>query len=102
MAFGDDCKGYGLKSDNLILRPDGTFDQIVVANDGRRFEGDAQHWDFVAPDSIQFDKRRNFFTDQNYKDLVGVPEFESLIVKFGSPPTILLDPGSDCFYTKTQ
>ena len=102
MFFGDDCRGYGLKSDVLLLRPDGTFDQVVVANDGREFRQLGQRWEFEPPDSVVFDRRRDFFTDQRYKELVGVPERESLIVKFESPPTILINPDSDCLYTKTQ
>jgi hypothetical protein len=102
MIFGSDCKDYGLKSDTLVLRPDGTLDQLVVAQDGRRFESVGQHWEFSAPSSIQLNQRRNFFARQNYKELVGVPEFEVLIVKFDSPPTILIHPDSDCFYTKTK
>lgn len=102
MVFGSDCKGYGLKSDNLSLRVDGTFDQVVVAQDGRRFESLGQHWKFSPPNSIELNKRRNFFTTQNYKELIGVSEFEVLIVKFDPPLSILLHPDSDCFYAKTQ
>ena len=102
MVFGDDCKGYHLKSDNLVLHADGTFDQFVLAQDGRRFDSRGQHWRFLPPNSIELSKRRNFFTTQNYKDLVGVPEFEVLIVKFDDPSAILLHPDSDCFYTKQE
>jgi hypothetical protein len=84
------------------LRSNGTFDQIVVAQDGRRFESVGQQWRFSAPNSIELRQRRNFCTKQNYKDLIGTPEFEVLIVKFDSPPMILVSPDSDCFYTKTK
>jgi len=100
--FGNDCKGYQLKSDNLVLHPDGTFDQIVVAKDGKRFDSLGQHWRFLPPDSIELRKRRNFFTAQDYKELVGVPELEVLIVKSDAHPAILLHPDSNCFYTKEK
>ena len=102
MVFGSSCKNYGLKSDTLVLHSDGTFDQFTVAQDGRRFEATDQHWKFSAPNSIELDQRRNFFTTQRYQTLVGVPEFESIIVEFTSPPTIVFNPDSDCFYTKTE
>jgi hypothetical protein len=102
MVFGSDCKDYGLKTDTLVLRSDGTFDQYTVAQDGRHFETIGQHWKFTPPSSIELDRRRNFFTTQHYKDLVGAPEFESIIVEFSSPPTIVFNPDSDCFYTKTE
>jgi hypothetical protein len=101
MVFGSDCKDYGLQSDTLVLRSDGTFDQLVVAQDGRRFEATGQHWKFTPPNSIELDRRRNFFTPQRYKDLVGVPEFESIIAEFTSTPSIVFNPDSDCFYAKT-
>jgi hypothetical protein len=102
MVFGSDCKDYGLKSDTLVLHSDGTFDQYTVAEDGRQFETRAQHWKFTPPSSIELDQRRTFFTTQHYKNLVGVPEFESIIVKFSSPPSIAFNPDSDCFYMKTE
>ena len=58
MVFGDDCKGYHLKSDNLVLHADGTFDQFVLAQDGRRFDSRGQHWRFLPPNSIELSKRR--------------------------------------------
>jgi len=102
MVFGNSCKDYGLKSDTLVLHSDGTLDQFTVAQDGRRFEATGQHWKFSPPNSIELDQRRNFFTTQRYKDLLGVPEFESIIVEFSSPPSIVFNPDSDCFYTKTE
>jgi hypothetical protein len=102
MFFGSACKDYGLRSDTLVLRSDGTFDQYTVAQDGRQFETKGQHWKFTPPSSIELDQRRNFFTAQRYKDLVGVSEFESIIVEFSSPPSIVFNPDSDCFYTKTE
>src|SRR5579864_7309826 len=102
MVFGRECKDYGLKSDTLVLHADGTFDQVVIAQDGRHFDATGQHWKFLPPHSIELNQRRNFFTTQNYKNLVGVPEFESIIVEFSSPPSIVFNPDSDCFYTKTQ
>lgn len=102
LVFGSDCKDYGLKSDTLVLHPDGTFDQITVTQDGRRFDAMGQHWKFSPPKSIELNQRRNFFTAQHHKDLVGTPEFESIIVEFSSPPSIVFNPDSDCFYTKTE
>ena len=102
MVFGNDCKDYGLKSDTLVLHSDGTFDQFTVAQNGRRFDATGQHWKFSAPKVIELDQRRNFFTTQRYKNLVGVPESESIIVEFTSPPSIIFNPDSDCFYTKTE
>src|ERR1700692_835620 len=98
MVFGSDCKDYGLKSDTLVFHANGTFDQSVIAQDGRHFDVTGQHWKFVPPNSIELDKRRNFFTTQRYQDLVGIPEFKSIIVEFSSPPSIVFNPHSDCFY----
>jgi hypothetical protein len=102
LIFGHDCQGYGIKSDNLLLRSDGTFDQIVAADDGRRFESLGQKWGFMPPSSIAFDRLRNFLVPQYQKELVGAPEYAVLAVQFTSPPTVLIHPHSDCFYAKER
>jgi hypothetical protein len=102
MVFGDDCNAYGIRSDTLVLRSDGTFDQFIVAQDGRRFDATGQRGKFSVPNSIELNERRNFSTSQRYKKLVSIPEFEVLLVKFDSPPATLVHPDSDCFYTRAK
>ena len=102
LLIRSDCSGYGLKSDTLSLRSDGTFDQRVTAVDGRHFDATGEHWKFVPDHSIELAKRRDFFTSQNHDTLVGLAQEEVLIVEFGSPSVILLNPNSDCSYRKSS
>jgi hypothetical protein len=61
-----------------------------------------QHWKFSPPKSIELNQRRNFFTAQHHKDLVGTPEFESIIVEFSSPPSIVFNRTPTVFVQKPK
>jgi hypothetical protein len=102
LVFGSDCSGYGLGSDELVLRSDGTFDQHVSAKDGRHADWMGQHWRYLPKNSIEFDQRRNFLNSQNSSTLVGVPETEVLLLDLRGSPQILLNPKSDCLYEKAR
>ncbi len=102
LVWGHDCRDYGLKSDTLVLHPDGTLEQHVIAKDARRWDSVGERWKYIGDNAVSFDVRRNFFTSQTYDKLIGLPEGEVLIVHFETPPVILLDPDSDCFYKKVR
>jgi hypothetical protein len=98
------CSEYGIKSDQLILRPDGTFDQHIIPNNGKRIDTKEQHWQYQSDGNtghISLDKRVESFTPE-YSGSQGVGIFETLIVEFKSEPVIVLHPDSDCVYSKTQ
>ena len=101
VVFGHDCRDYHIKSDTLDLNADGTFTQSVVADDGRTYRSGLEHWTYRYPNSIELDRRRDFLVSQINRDLVGTPELESLIVRSGYPPVIVLNPHSDCMYAKS-
>lgn len=109
-----DCKDYPIQSDIMILHPDGTFDQHTVTKDGRRIDSLGQHWAYMEKDSVSLDKRRDWdiHSDPSLRgtnretsspaDQAGRAELQVLIVQFGSPPVILINPDSDCVYVKTK
>jgi hypothetical protein len=99
------CQDYGVKSDILILHPDGTFDQHVVLNDGKQLDAAAQRWRYNADGNtchVALDKRLEFFVPEHFGTSggAGVPTLEVLLVEDGSPPVIVLHPDSDCVYSK--
>jgi len=99
------CNQYGVKSDALTLHADGTFDQQVIFDDGKRVSASAQHWDYNADGShghIALDKRLEFFEPELTQAKKGgsAGMFEVLLVDFQYEPVILLNPDSDCVYGK--
>lgn len=102
MVLGHDCQDYHIKSDTLNLNADGTFIQVVVADDGRTCRSGVEHWTYRYPSSIEFNRRRDFLVSQTSRDLVGTPEFEILVVQYSSPPVIVLNPHTDCAYAKSR
>jgi hypothetical protein len=93
----------------LVLRPDGTFDQTVISNDGKRMYATGQHWQYY-PDKdrahIWLDKRLEFFIPEAFGKQrgEGVLASEMLIVELesGGEPVIVLNPDWDCVYAKVE
>jgi|HubBroStandDraft_6_1064221.scaffolds.fasta_scaffold444506_1 hypothetical protein len=114
LQMGDGCADYPIRSDTLVLRPDGTFDEHTVAKDGRALDSVGQNWEYLEENSISLDKLRNwdFQTDPSHPSSrgngissdgpEGIIELQVLIVQFGNPPVILINPHSDCVYVKTK
>ena len=108
------CENYPIRSDTLVLHPDGTFDQHTGAKDGTLLDSFGQHWAYMERNAISLDKRRDWdpHVDPSLKgskstrlssnDPAGITELQVLIVQFGSPPVILISPNSDCVYVKTK
>jgi hypothetical protein len=84
-------------SDELILNSDGTFDQHLRLTNGQTYNSTANRWSFAPAHNISLDSRWNFPADR----ATPVRESESLIVEFTQPPSILIDPDSNCFYSKS-
>ncbi len=102
------CDQYGLKSDTMVIRPDGTFDQAVATNDDHSISQNGQHWQYF-PDKdrgdISLDKRLEFFTPEHFGTSLGEGHSasEMLIVDYdGVSPVIVLNPDSDCVYVKAE
>lgn len=102
------CDQYGVKSDMMILHPDGTFDQYVTMNDNKHYQAKAQHWNYMpmeeTDDSIVLHNRLEFFTPELYHTPIGTPvsQGEVLILEGGSDPLIVLHPHWDCVYVKER
>jgi hypothetical protein len=106
------CESYPIRSDTMVLHPDGTFDQHTVAKDGELLDTTGERWAYMAKNKISLDKRRDWdiHSDPSLKrndtansrsgDPRGITELQVLIVQFGSPPVILINPDSDCVYVK--
>jgi hypothetical protein len=100
LALGHDCRDYGIRSDNLALHPDGTFEQHFVSIYDQHYDSDRGHWSYSPDNHINFDSRKNFLTKQPQEGVAGMSVRENLITEFRKPPIILLNPDSDCFYRK--
>lgn len=110
LQIGHDCQDYPLQSDMMVLHSDGTFDQHTVIKDGRRVDSMAQRWAYMDKDSVSLDKRRDWDThsdpslskpeNRTNSNSEGKAELQVLIVRFSSPPVILINPDSDCVYVK--
>lgn len=101
------CTDYAIKSDRLVLHPDGTFEQHIISNSGKRIDATGQHWQYQANDGtghIALDKRLESFTPEfsGHSKGQSVATFEVLIVEVKSEPVIVLHPDSDCVYSKSQ
>lgn len=101
LVLGHDCSDYGIGSDVLILHSDGTFEQHFRSVSGQHYDTTNQRWSYSLDKSISFDSRKNFFTKQPPDSVVGTAIHETLIVEFGNPNVIVLNPDSDCFYRQT-
>ena len=105
LVLGSSCSDYGVRSDTLILHPDGTFEQHVVGKSDNHIDSSFQHWRYNAAGGsghITLDKRLEFFVPERSQSATssGVPTFEDLIVDAKPDPTIVVNPDSDCVYTK--
>jgi hypothetical protein len=101
------CSEYGVTSDTLILRADGTFDQHVATKRGGRSDLTGQHWRYDEEKGedhghIALDQRLEFFTPEisSARAGEGTKTFEVLTVEPGSEPVIVIHPDSDCVYSK--
>lgn len=100
LVIGQDCSDYGIKSDTLILQADGKLEQHFVSIYNQRYDATNEHWSYSPNNHINLDTRRNFFTKQPPTEVIGVPVPENLIVEFGKPSIIVLNPDGNCFYRK--
>jgi hypothetical protein len=102
------CDSYGVQSDTLVIRADGTFDQKVVTNDGRRLDLNMQHWQYYPSKDggdVSLDERLEFFAPEIFGKRRGeaARTSEMLIVEYdGISPVIVLHPDSDCVYVKAE
>lgn len=101
------CDQYGVKSDTLVLRSDGRFDQHVALTNGTKMDLTAQSWNYDSDGAhghIALNKRMEFFSQEMFGTRGGEGKqiFESLIVQINPEPVILLNPDWNCVYVKTQ
>jgi FG-GAP-like repeat/FG-GAP repeat len=78
----------------------GRLEQHFVSVYNQRYDADGERWSYMPDNSVNFDDRKNFFTNQPKNGVIGVSIHETLLVEFGNPSVILLDPHSDCLYRK--
>jgi len=114
LKIGHSCASYPIRSDTLILHSDGTFEQHSVTKDGKQIDSMGQHWAYLGDNKLSLDKRRDWDAHSdpaltgahqvgvNSNDPNGIVELQVLIVQFGSPSVILINPDSDCVYAKTK
>ena len=93
-----DCTYGPVKSDELRLYPDGRLGQHLTLRDGGKYDSENEHWSFTPPSSVGLESRWDFHFSADAK--APSKESESLIVEFGSEPVIVIDPDSNCFYSK--
>ena len=58
LVIRDGCNSYyPIVSDAMVLHPDGTFDQHLVAKDGKAYDSHGQRWAYMEEDHISLDQR---------------------------------------------
>ncbi len=96
LVVRSDCAHWGIDSDTLILRADGTMEQHLKLRNGKKYDSVQEHWEYLPDHSISLDRRLTVTDPQN----AGTPQLEVLIVEFSQPPVILLNPHQNCFYER--
>jgi len=95
LQIGSSCSSRGVISDQLIFYSDGRLEQHAVYGSGKRYDALDQRWDVIPEKSVSL---------RNWLDLTdnptGKPTFAVLSVEIRRPPTILVNPDSNCFYIK--
>jgi hypothetical protein len=99
-AIGHDCSDYGIKPDVLVLHGDSSLERHFLSTYGQRCDATDQHWSYLPENNIHFDTRKNFLTKQPPDKTIGRSIHETLLVEFGKPSLIVLDPHGDCLYRK--
>jgi hypothetical protein len=96
LVIKSDCKQWGVASDTLILHSDGGMEQHLKLLNGKQYDSEKEHWEYLPDHSISLDRRLDV-SDPQY---AGIPRSEVLILEFSDPPVILLNPHEDCFYER--
>ena len=96
LVVKSDCRRWGVAGDVLILHSDGKLEQHLKLLNGKHYDSDKEHWEYLPDHSISLD-RRLVVSDPQY---AGMPRSEVLILEFSDPPVILLNPHQDCFYER--
>jgi hypothetical protein len=96
LVVKSDCKHWGVDGDLLILHSDGKLEQHLKLHNGKHYDSDKEHWEYLPDHSISLD-RRLVVSDPQY---AGIPRSKVLILEFSDPPVILLNPHEDCFYER--
>src|SRR5208283_6078941 len=91
-----DCQDWGIDSDTLTLHSDGRMEQHLKLLNGKKYDSAQERWEYFPDHSISLDRRLIVSDLQN----AGIPESEVLILEFGDPPAILLNPDENCFYER--
>jgi hypothetical protein len=92
------CTYGAVESDEPLLLPDGRLEQYLKLKDGRAFQPVSERWSYIPKTNLGLESRWTF--PANTK--TPTKESESLIVEFGKPPLIVIDPDSNCFYMKVE
>jgi len=96
LVVKSDCTHWGVDSDTLILHSDGRMEQHLKLLNGKKYDSAQERWEYFPDHSISLDRRLIVSDLQN----AGIPESEVLILEFGDPPAILLNPDENCFYER--
>lgn len=96
LVVKSDCEHWGIEGDVLILHSDGELEQHLKLLNGKHYDSDEGHWEYLPDHSISLDHRLAV-SDPTY---AGIPKTEVLILEFSDPPIILLNPYEDCFYER--
>ena len=96
LVVKSDCKDWGVDGDMLILHSDGKLEQHLKLFNGKHYDSDKEHWEYLPDHSISLDRRLVVSDPQH----AGIPRSEVLILEFSDPPVILLNPHEDCVYER--
>jgi hypothetical protein len=96
LVVKSDCKQWDVENDTLILHSDGRMEQHLKLLNGKQYDSDKEHWEYLPDHSISLDRRLVVSDPKN----AWIPRLEVLILEFSDPPVILLNPHENCFYER--
>lgn len=92
LNVGDDCRNEQIEQAQLMLRADKTYTQMARFADGTQYSLTGEHWTYDGEGHIDFPKL--------HVGTHGIKGRANLLLEFGRPNVILLNPHGDCFYSQ--
>jgi hypothetical protein len=100
LHIGSTCRQFGIEYAKITLLSNGTYSQEGKFKNGVSYNIGAKKWEYDSDGNVFLYELRTSRT------LDISPEAQltnaNLIVEFGRPTLILLNPDGDCFFQKTE
>jgi hypothetical protein len=100
LQIGSDCKDRGIEYAKLTLHSNGKYSQEGKFRNGTSYRIDEKNWEYDGGGNVFLHDLRTTST-LDISPEAGITN-ASLIVEFGRPTIIVLNPHWDCFFVRTE